>query len=182
MSEFIEVRCGAYRFLIPSEDIASIEFLDSRLDPLPRRRVPRAPLLLDGRALAGNRRAERIERGVALRLSWDNRVEARVIVDQAGTLIRLAPDAFEPLPRAVAGLRPFFVGVWRNASLKQYLFCLRPRHQLPIGGFAWLRRIRRAALTGAFSGESPPRTERGAGTGSREENAKEHETRAFRSD
>ena len=52
MSEFIEVRCGAYRFLIPSEDIASIEFLDSRLDPLPRRRVPRTPLLLDGRAPA----------------------------------------------------------------------------------------------------------------------------------
>ena len=81
MSEFIEVRCGAYRFLIPSEDIASIEFLDSRLDPLPRRRVPRTPLLLDGRALAGNRSAERIERGVALRLSWENRTEARVIVD-----------------------------------------------------------------------------------------------------
>ena len=82
MSEFIEVRCGAYRFLIPSEDIASIEFLDSRLDPFPRCRMPRAPLLLDGRALAGNRSAERIERGVALRLSWENRTEARVIDDQ----------------------------------------------------------------------------------------------------
>jgi len=182
MSEFIEVRCGAYRFLIPSEDIASIEFLDSRLDPFPRRRVPRAPLWLDGRALAGNRSAERIERGVALRLSWDNRTEARVIVDQAGTLIRLAPDAFEPLPRAVAGLRPFFVGVWRDASLKQYLFCLRPRHQLPIGGFAWLRRIRRAALTRAFSSESLPRAGREAAGGSREDNATEQETRAFRSD
>ena len=187
MSEFIEVRCGAYRFLIPSEDIASIEFLDTQLDPFPRRRVPRAPLLLDGRALAGNRGAERIERGVALRLSWDNRIETCVIVDQAGTLIRLAPDAFEPLPRAVARLRPFFAGVWRDTSLEQYLFCLRPRHQLPIGGFAWLRWIRRAALTRAFSSESLPRTGRRVDTGSREQDTTVQETtvqetRALRSD
>jgi hypothetical protein len=152
MSEFIEVRCSAYRFLVPSEDVASIEFLDGRLDPLPRSRAPRNPLMLDGRALVGNCGAERFERGVALRLSWDNRVEAHVIVDQAGTLIRLEPEAFEPLPRAVAELRPFFVGVWRNAGLQQYLFCLRPRHQLPINGFAWRRRIRRAALTSVTDG------------------------------
>jgi hypothetical protein len=152
MSEFIEVRCGAYRFLVPSEDVASIEFLDDRLDPLPQCRAPRRPLMLDGRALVGNCGAERFERGVALRLSWDNRIDAHVIVDQAGTLVRLEPDAFEPLPRAVAKLRPFFVGVWRDAALQQYLFCLRPCRQLPIDGFAWRRRIRRAALTRVTDG------------------------------
>jgi hypothetical protein len=104
------------------------------------------PLMLDGRALAGNCGAERMERGVALRLSWGERIEARVVVDQAGTMIRLEPAALEPLPRAVADLRPFFVGVWRDAAHQQYLYCLRPRHQLPIDGFAWRRRIRRAAL------------------------------------
>jgi hypothetical protein len=149
MKEFIEVRCGAYRFLVPSEDIASIEFLEGRLDPPLERRAPRAPLMIDGRALVGNCGARRIDRGVALRLSWQDRVEAEVIVDQAGTLIRLEPEAFEPLPPAVAGLRPFFAGVWRNVALQQYLFCLRPRHQLPVAGFAWRRRIRRAALTRA---------------------------------
>ncbi len=149
MKEFIEVRCGAYRFLVPSEDIASIEFLDGRLDPSQDRRTPRSPLMIDGRALLGNCDAKRIERGVALRLSWHDRVEAAVIVDQAGTLIRLEPESFEPLPLAVAGLRPFFAGVWRNVALQQYLFCLRPRHQLPVDGFAWRRRIRRAALTRA---------------------------------
>jgi hypothetical protein len=149
MKEFIEVRCGAYRFLVPSEDIASIEFLDGRLDPPRGRRAPRSPLMIDGRALVGNCDAERIDRGVALRPSWHDRVEAAVIVDQAGTLIRLEPEAFEPLPRAVAGLRPLFAGVWRNVALQQYLFCLRPRHQLPVAGFAWRRRIRRAALTRA---------------------------------
>jgi hypothetical protein len=155
MNEFIEVRCGTYRFLVPSEDIASIEFLDERLDPLPRRHAPRMPLTLDGRALAGNGNAARIERGVALHLSSDDRSEARVrsgarvIVDQAGTMIRLEPEILEPLPRAVAELRPFFIGVWRDPSVQQYLFCLRPRHQLPIDRFAWRRRIRRAALTKA---------------------------------
>ncbi len=147
MNEFIEVRCGPYRFLVPSEDIASIEFLDSRMDPLPRHRAPRMPLMLDGRALAGNCGAGRMDRGVALRLNRGDRIEAHVVVDQAGTLIRLEPEAFEPLPRAVADLRPFFFGVWRDAAHQQYLFCLRPRHQLPIDGFAWRRRIRRAALT-----------------------------------
>ena len=149
MKEFIEVRCGTHRFLVPSEDIASIEFLDVPLDPPKDRRAPRPPLMIDGRALVGNCDARRIDRGVALRLSWHDRVEAEVIVDQAGTLIRLEPAAFEPLPRAVAGLRAFFVGVWRDAAIQQYLFCLRPRHQLPVDGFAWRRRIRRAALTRA---------------------------------
>jgi hypothetical protein len=125
------------------------------------------PLLLDGRALAGNGKAARIERGVALHLSSHDRgdapahsetrvrsdaradSDARVIVDQAGTLIRLEPETLEPLPRAVAGLRPFFAGVWRDPAAQQYLFCLRPRHQLPIDRFAWRRRIRRAALTDA---------------------------------
>jgi hypothetical protein len=147
MNEFIEVRCGRYRFLVPSEDIASIEFLDRRLDPAAGRRAPRTPLLLDGRALAGNCNAARIERGVALHLSSDDRVDAGVIVDQAGTLIRLEPETLEPLPRAVVGLRPLFAGVWRDPAAQQYLFCLRPRHQLPFGRFAWRRRIRRAALT-----------------------------------
>jgi hypothetical protein len=149
MNEFIEVRCGAYRFLVPSEDIASIEFLDERLDPLPRCHSPRMPLTLDGRALAGNSNAARIERGVALRLSADAAGEARVIVDHAGTMIRLEPEILEPLPRAVAELRPFFVGVWRDQAVQQYLFCLRPRRQLPIDRFAWRRRIRRATLTSA---------------------------------
>jgi hypothetical protein len=149
MNEFIAVRCGAYRFLVPSEDIASIEFFDERLDPLPHRRTPHMPLTLDGRALAANSAAARIERGVALRLSSDDRSEARVIVDHAGTMIRLEPETLEPLPRAVAELRSFFAGVWRDPSLQQYLFCLRPRQQLPIGRFAWRRRIRRAALINA---------------------------------
>ena len=149
MNEFIQVRCGAYRFLVPSEDIASIEFMDERLDPLSHRRTPRMPLTLDGRALAGNSSAAQIERGVALRLNADDRSEARVIVDHAGTMIRLEPETLEPLPPAVAELRSFFVGVWRDPSLQQYLFCLRPRHQLPIDRFAWRRRIRRAALTKA---------------------------------
>jgi hypothetical protein len=146
MNEFIEVRCGPYRFLVPSEDITAIEFLDGRMAPLPRRRAPRMPLMLDGRALAGNCGAGPMERGVALRVSWSERIEARVVVDQAGTMIRLEPAALEPLPRAVAHLRPFFVGVWRDAANQRYLYCLRPRHELPIGGFAWRRRIRRAAL------------------------------------
>jgi hypothetical protein len=149
MREFIEVRCGAYRFLVPSEDIASIEFLDGRLDPPRDRRAPRSPLLIDGHALVGNCEARRIERGIALRLSWQDRVRTDVIVDQAGTLIRLEPEELEPLPRAVAGLRPFFVGVWRDTANQQYLFCLRTHHQLPAAGFAWRRRIRRAALTRA---------------------------------
>jgi hypothetical protein len=149
MNEFIEVRCGAYRFLVPSEDIASIEFLDQRLDPLPRRHTPRMPLTLDGRALAGNSSAARIERGVALRLSSGDHSEACVIVDHAGTMIRLEPETLEPLPRAVAELRTYFVGVWRDPSRQQYLFCLRPRRQLPIDRFAWRRRLRRAALTHA---------------------------------
>lgn len=149
MNEFIEVRCGAYRFLVPSEDIASIEFLDERLDPLSRRHAPHMPLTLDGRALAGNGNAARIERGVALHLSSNDRSEARVIVDHAGTMIRLEPETLEPLPRAVAELRTFFVGVWRDPTREQYLYCLRPRRQLPIDRFAWRRRIRRAALTSA---------------------------------
>ena len=59
----------------------------------------------------------------------------------------IAPLVLEPLPRAVADLRPFFAGVWRDAAHQQYLYCLRPRHQLLVDGFAWRRRIRRAALT-----------------------------------
>lgn len=147
MNEFIEVRCGRYRFLVPSEDITSIEFLDERIEPLPRGRAPRMPLTLDGRALAGNCGAARIERGVALRLNWSERLEVHVVVDQAGTMIRLEPAALEPLPRAVSELRPFFAGVWRDAAHQQYLYCLRPRFELPVDGFAWRRRIRRAALT-----------------------------------
>jgi hypothetical protein len=149
MNEFIEVRCGAYRFLVPSEDIVSIEFLDGCLDPLSRRRTSRVPLMLDGRALASNCDAARIERGVALHLSSDDHDNACVIVDQACTLIRLEPETLEPLPCAIAELRPFFAGVWRDAAVQQYLFCLRPRRQLPIKRFAWRRRIRRAALTDA---------------------------------
>ena len=152
MNEFIEVRCGAYRVLVPSEDVASINLLDRRLDPLSRRRAPRRPLMLDGRALIRNCGAECVERGVALHMNWDSPIEAQIVVDQAGMLMRLGPEAFEPLPRAVAELRPFFTGVWLDASVRQYLYCLRPRHQLPVDGFAWRRRIRRAALTGANDG------------------------------
>jgi hypothetical protein len=152
MSEFIEVRCGAYRVLVPSEDVVSINLLDGRLDPLSRRRAPRRPLMLDGRALVRNCGAECVERGVALHMNWDSRIEAHVVVDQAGMLVRLEPEAFEPLPRAVAQLRSVFAGVWLDASVRQYLFCLRPRRQLPVGGFAWRRRIRLAALTGSNDG------------------------------
>jgi hypothetical protein len=108
--------------------------------------------MLDGRALIRNCGAECVERGVALHMNWDGRIEAHIVVDQVGMLIRLAPEAFEPLPRAVAQLRSFFTGVWLDASVRQYLFCLRPRHQLQVDGFAWRRRIRRAALTGANDG------------------------------
>ena len=70
----------------------------------------------------------------------------------AGQYVQLAviePAAMEPLPRAVAALRPFFAGVWRDTTLQEYLFCLRPRWELPIRDFAWRRRIRRAALAAA---------------------------------
>jgi hypothetical protein len=151
MNEFIEVRCHPYRFLVPSADIVSIELLDSCMEPFPEARVPRPPLVLDGRALASGGLARRIERGVALRLDGSGRTEARIVVDQTGALMRLEARAFEPLPRAVAALRPFFFGVWRDPSVQEYLFCLRPRHELPIDSFASRRRIRHAALIAAAS-------------------------------
>ena len=149
MSEFIEVRCDPYRFLVPSSDVLSIELLDGSVEPFPEGRAPRPPLLLDGRALAGGGPAGRIERGVALRFDGTGHFEARVVVDQTGALMRIEPAAMEPLPRAVAALRPFFAGVWRDTTLQEYLFCLRPRWELPIRDFAWRRRIRRAALAAA---------------------------------
>ncbi|MBV9563196.1 MAG: hypothetical protein JOY90_22540 [Bradyrhizobium sp.] len=149
MSEFIEVRCHPYRFLVPSADIVSIELLDACMEPFPEARVPRSPLVLDGRALASGGLARPIERGVALRLEVSGRIEARIVVDQTGALMRLDAKAFEPLPRAVAALRPFFFGVWRDPSLQEYLFCLRPRYELPINSFASRRRIRHAALIAA---------------------------------
>jgi hypothetical protein len=69
------------------------------------------------------------------------------VVDQVGALIRCETQAIEALPQAVARLRPFLSGVWRDAAAGEYLFCVRPCRELPLRSLAWRRLIRRAALT-----------------------------------
>jgi hypothetical protein len=146
VSEFLEVRCGRHRFLVPSADIDSIEVIEGGFERFVGRRAPRALVTLDGRALAGNCPAQELERGVALRPSRREGIETRIVVDQVGALIRCEAEAIEPLPRAVAGLQPFFSGVWRDAAAQEYLFCLRPHSELPVKSYGWRRLIRRATL------------------------------------
>jgi hypothetical protein len=147
VSEFLEVRCGMHRFLVPSADIDSIEVFKGVPEPFCGRRAPRELLWLDGRVLAGNNAGEAPEHGVALRAAEAAPPEIRIVVDQVGALINCDPAAIEPLPPAVAWLREFFSGVWREQASDQYLFCVRPRQELAVERFGWRRRIRRAVMT-----------------------------------
>lgn len=146
MSEFLEIRCGRNRFLAPSAEIDSIELIESDLAPFTGRRAPRALLWLDGHALATGGRAKALARGVALRPAFHDGIATCIIVDQVGALIRCEADEIEPLPRAVAGLRPYFSGVWRDTLLSEYLFCLRPHAELPVRSCSWRRLFRSALL------------------------------------
>jgi hypothetical protein len=100
---------------------------------------------LDGHALAGGCRAEALTRGVALRPPLHGGIAVCIVVDQVGSLIRCEPEDIEPLPRAVAGLQSLFSGVWRDASASEYLFCVRPHAELPVGS-RWGRLVRAAML------------------------------------
>lgn len=155
MSEFLDVRCGAHRFLVPSADIDSIEVLKGIPQPFLGGRAPRGSLLLDGRVLAGDAAGAAPKHGVALRSAERTPLETRIVVDQVGSLIHCDAAAIEPLPDAVARLRVVFSGVWREATSQQYLFCVRPRDQLPVARFAWRRRIRRAVMTIHLATERP---------------------------
>jgi len=146
VSEYLEVRCGPHRFLVPSADVASIEILEGVLVVFGGRRAPRDTMMLDGRILAGCGAGGAPRRGVALRAAGGDRIDTRIVVDQVGALIRCEPHAIEALPHAAARLRPFVSGVWRDQAAGEYLFCVRPRHELPLGSLAWRRLIRRAAL------------------------------------
>jgi hypothetical protein len=147
VSEFLEVRCGMHRFLVPSADIDSIEVLKGVLEPFGGRRAPREWLLLDGRVLAGDDAGEAAEDGVALRAAEGTPLETRIVVDQVGALVHCDPAAIEPMPNAVARLRTLFSGIWREEASQEYLFCVRPRDELPVQRFVWRRRIRRAVMT-----------------------------------
>jgi hypothetical protein len=147
VSEFLEVRCGMHRFLVPSTDIESIEVLKGVPERFCGRRAPRELLWLDGRVLAGNDAGEALEHGVALRAAERAPPEIRIVVDQVGALIHCDPATIEPLPHAVAWLGEFFSGVWREQASQQYLFCVRPRDELAVERFVWRRRIRRAVMT-----------------------------------
>jgi hypothetical protein len=147
VSEFLQVRCGMHRFLVPSADIDSIEVLKGVAEPFGGRRAPREWLLLDGRVLAGDDAGEAVEHGVALRATEDTPLETRIVVDQVGALVHCDPSAIEPMPYAVAHLRVLFSGIWREETSQEYLFCVRPRDELPVQRFVWRRRIRRAVMT-----------------------------------
>jgi hypothetical protein len=147
LSEFIEVRCDTYRFLVPSTEIDSIEVLKGIPEPLGGGRAPRGSLLLDGRVLAGSNVGEAPEQRVTLHVAERGRLETRILVDRVGALIRCDPDVIKPLPHAVAHLRTCFLGVWRDTASQEYLFCVRPRKELALQRFFWRRRIRKAVLT-----------------------------------
>jgi len=147
VSEFLQVRCGMHRFLVPSADIDSIEVLKGVAEPFVGRRAPREWLLLDGRVLAGDDAGEAVEHGVALRATEDTPLETRIVVDQVGALVHCDPSAIQPMPHAVARLRVLFSGIWREEASQEYLFCVRPRDELPVQRFVWRRRIRRAVMT-----------------------------------
>jgi hypothetical protein len=146
VSEFLEIRCGRNRFLVASTEIDSIDVIDGDLRPFAGRRAPRALMWLDGHALATGRRAQALTRGVALRSSLHDGIETFVVVDQIGALIRCEPEEIEPLPRAVASLRSFYSGVWRDASACEYLFCVRLHAELPVKSRSWRRLLRGAIL------------------------------------
>lgn len=146
MSEYIEVRCGAYGFLIPSTEVDSIEVLKGIPEPFAGRRAPRESLLLDGRVLAGDHVGGAPEHGVTLRVAEPGRLDTRIFVDKVGSLIRCDPDVIKPLPHAVAQLRAYFLGVWHDQASQEYLFCVRPRKELALQRFFWRRRMRRAVL------------------------------------
>jgi len=146
VSEYLEVRCGRNRFLVSSSEIDSIEVIEGDLQPFIGRRAPRALMWLDGHALARGCRAQALTRGVALRPSLHGGLATCIVVDQVGALIRCEPEEIEPLPRAVASLQPLFSGVWRDASVSEYLFCVRPHAELPVGSRSWQRLVRAAVL------------------------------------
>jgi len=147
LSEFIEIRCGPHRFLVPSTDVDSIEVFKGRPEPFEGRRARRESLLLDGRVLAGSKVGGAPDHGVTLRVADPGRLETRIFVDKVGSLLRCDPDVIKPLPHAVAHLRDRFLGVWHDQAAQQYLFCVRPRKELALQRFFWRRRIRRALLT-----------------------------------
>ena len=147
MTEFLEIRCGRNRFLVASAEIDAIEVIEGDLKPFAGRRAPRALMWLDGHALATGHRAKTLSHGVALRPSLHEGIATCIVVDQVGALIRCDPEEIEPLPRAVAGLRPLFAGVWRDPAASQYLFCVRSHAELPTGSRSWRRRVRAAVLT-----------------------------------
>jgi hypothetical protein len=146
LSEFIEVRCDTYRFLVPSTEIDSIEVLKGVPRPFGSGRAQRGSILLDGRVLAGSKAGEAPEQGVTLHVADRGRLETRILVDKVGSLIRCDPDSIKPLPHAVAHLRGCFLGVWRDQASQEYLFCVRPRKDLALQRFSWRRRIRNAVL------------------------------------
>jgi hypothetical protein len=156
VTEFLEIRCGRNRFLVASAEIDAIEVIEGDLKPFVGRRAPRTPMWLDGHALATGHRAKSVAHGVALRPLLHDGVATCIVVDQVGALIRCDPEEIEPLPRAVASLRPLFSGVWRDTAASEYLFCVRPHAELPIGSLSWRRLVRGAAL-------APPSTSRGEG-------------------
>lgn len=146
MSEYIEVRCGAYGFLVPSAEVDSIEVLKGIPQPFGGRRAPRDSLLLDGRVLAGDLVGGAPDHGVTLRVAEHGRPETRIFVDKVGSLIRCDPNVIKPLPHAVAHLQAYFLGVWHDQASQQYLFCVRPRRELALQRFFWRRRMRKAVL------------------------------------
>ncbi len=87
-----------------------------------------------------------MSRGVALRAASGHGTETCVVVDHVGALIRCESQEIEPLPRAVAQLAELYCGVWRDIRASEYLFCVRPCAELPIGSHRWKRLVRAAAL------------------------------------
>jgi hypothetical protein len=146
MSEYLEVRCGAYRFLVPSTEVDSIEVLKGIPEPFGGRRALRESLLLDGRVLAGNDVGGAPENGVTLRIAERGRLETRIFVDKVGSMIRCDLATIKPLPHALAHLRAYFLGVWCEQDSQEYLFCVRSRKELALQRFSWRRRIRRAVM------------------------------------
>jgi hypothetical protein len=147
MSEYIEVRCGTHRFLVPSTEIDAIEVLKGVPEPFGGGRALRESLLLDGRVLAGEEVGGAPEQGVTLRVAEPGRPETRIFVDKVGALMRCDLATIKPLPHALAHLRAYFLGVWCEQASQEYLFCVRPRKELALQRFGWRRRIRRAVMT-----------------------------------
>ena len=146
MTEYIEIRCGTYRFLVRSAEIDAIEVLKGIPEPFGSGRAQRESFLLDGRVLAGQDIGQAPQQGVTLRVAEGERPETRIFVDKVGSLIRCDVATIKPLPRALAHLQAYFLGVWREQASQEYLFCVRPRQELALRRFHWRRRIRRAVM------------------------------------